>query len=94
MVKKSRRQFTTEQKVAILRRHLIDKVSVSDLCEEMGGGMGDAARGGAKKMAMSAQQPGMGMESEMGGMGPGVGKKKAPKKSKGMAPAAPPMRAE
>jgi len=29
-----RRKFTTEQKVAILRRHLIDKVAVSQLCEE------------------------------------------------------------
>lgn len=29
-----RRQFSTEQKVAILRRHLADKVAVSDLCDE------------------------------------------------------------
>jgi transposase-like protein len=29
-----RRKFTTDQKVAILRRHLVDKVPVSDLCEE------------------------------------------------------------
>ena len=32
--KRSRRQFSTEQKVAILRRHLIDKVPISDLCNE------------------------------------------------------------
>ena len=32
--KKKRRQFTTEQKTAILRRHLVDKVPVSELCEE------------------------------------------------------------
>jgi transposase-like protein len=32
--KPSRRRFTTEQKVAILRRHLVDKVPVSDLCDE------------------------------------------------------------
>lgn len=32
--KRSRRQFRTEQKVAILRRHLVDKVPVSDLCDE------------------------------------------------------------
>lgn len=32
--KRSRRQFHTEQKVAILRRHLVDKVPVSDLCDE------------------------------------------------------------
>jgi transposase len=29
-----RRKFTTEQKVAIIRRHLVDKVPVSQLCEE------------------------------------------------------------
>ena len=29
-----RRNHTTEQKLAILRRHLADKVAVSDLCEE------------------------------------------------------------
>lgn len=29
-----RRNFTAEQKVAIVRRHLIDKVPISDLCEE------------------------------------------------------------
>jgi transposase len=29
-----RRKYTTEQKVAIIRRHLVDKVPVSDLCEE------------------------------------------------------------
>ena len=33
-VKRSRRMFSTEQKVAILRRHLVDKVPVSDLCDE------------------------------------------------------------
>src|ERR671930_335773 len=32
--KRSRRQFTTEQKAGILRRHLVDKVPVSDLCSE------------------------------------------------------------
>jgi propionate--CoA ligase len=30
--KRNRRKFTTEQKVGILRRHLVDKVPVSDLC--------------------------------------------------------------
>jgi transposase len=29
------RQFTTEQKVTLLRRHLIDLVPVSKLCEEV-----------------------------------------------------------
>jgi transposase len=32
--KRSRRHFTTEQKVAFLKRHLVDKVLVSDLCNE------------------------------------------------------------
>jgi transposase-like protein len=32
--KRSRRHFTTEQKVALLKRHLAEKVPVSDLCNE------------------------------------------------------------
>jgi transposase-like protein len=31
---KSRRHFEGTEKVAILKRHLIDKVAVSDLCDE------------------------------------------------------------
>jgi transposase-like protein len=34
--KRSRRHFTIEQKVAILKRHMVDKVPVSDLCNELG----------------------------------------------------------
>jgi transposase-like protein len=34
--RRSRRHFTTEQKVAILERHMVDKVPVSDLCNELG----------------------------------------------------------
>lgn len=34
--KRTRRQFITEQKAAVLRRHLVDKVAVSDLCDELG----------------------------------------------------------
>ena len=34
MSKQKRRRFTPEQKAAILRRHLVDKVAVSDLCDE------------------------------------------------------------
>src|SRR5689334_17911113 len=30
--KRSRRTYTTEQKVAILREHLVDKVPVSEVC--------------------------------------------------------------
>ena len=30
---KSRRKFTAEQKAAILREHLIDRISVADLCD-------------------------------------------------------------
>jgi len=32
--RKPRRHFTGAEKVAILKRHLLDKVAVSDLCEE------------------------------------------------------------
>ncbi len=34
MPRKPRRNFTTDQKVAILRRHFVDKVAISDLCAE------------------------------------------------------------
>jgi hypothetical protein len=34
MSKTSRRKFTIEQRAAILGRHLVDKVSVSDLCDQ------------------------------------------------------------
>jgi transposase-like protein len=34
MPRKRRRSFTAEQKAAILRRHHVDKVPVSELCEE------------------------------------------------------------
>jgi transposase len=33
---KPRRHFTGAEKVAILKRHLIDKVPISDLCDELG----------------------------------------------------------
>lgn len=36
MSKKTRRKFTAEQKAAVVRRHLIDKVPVSNLCDEYG----------------------------------------------------------
>jgi len=35
-MKKERKHYTAEEKVAILRRHLLDKVPVSDLREELG----------------------------------------------------------
>jgi transposase len=35
-MKRERKHYTAEEKVAILRRHLLDKVAVSDLCEELG----------------------------------------------------------
>ena len=35
MNKQPRRHFAEPEKVAILKRHLIDKVSVSDLCDEL-----------------------------------------------------------
>jgi len=33
-MRKPRKSYTPTQKVAILRRHLIDRVRVSDLCDE------------------------------------------------------------
>src|SRR5580704_10971751 len=35
-MRKERKHFTPEEKVAILRRHLVDKTPVSELCEELG----------------------------------------------------------
>jgi transposase len=35
-MRKQRKHYTPEEKVAILRRHLLDKVPVSDLCDELG----------------------------------------------------------
>ncbi len=32
---RSRRQFTADEKAAVVRRHLVDKVPVSDLCDEL-----------------------------------------------------------
>jgi len=31
-----RKHFTPEQKLTIVRRHLLEKVPVSDLCDELG----------------------------------------------------------
>lgn len=33
-MRKERKHYSSEEKVAILRRHLLDKVPVADLCEE------------------------------------------------------------
>ena len=33
-MRKARKNYTPQEKVAILRRHLIDQVAVSDLCDE------------------------------------------------------------
>jgi transposase len=35
-MRKERKQYSADEKVAVLRRHLLDKVPVSDLCEELG----------------------------------------------------------
>src|SRR6266567_4780606 len=35
-MKKDRKHYTAEEKVSILRRHLLDKVPISELCEELG----------------------------------------------------------
>ncbi len=36
MSTKKRRHFSPEQKVRILRRHLLDKAPISDICDEYG----------------------------------------------------------
>jgi len=33
---RSRRSFTAQEKLTAVRRHLVDKVPVSDLCDELG----------------------------------------------------------
>jgi transposase-like protein len=35
-MKKQRKQYTPEEKVAILRRHLVEKEAISKLCDEVG----------------------------------------------------------
>jgi len=35
-MRKERKHYTAEEKEAILRRHLLDMIPVSDLCEELG----------------------------------------------------------
>jgi len=35
-MKNERRKFTGEEKMAILRRHLVDKMPVSDVCDQAG----------------------------------------------------------
>jgi transposase len=35
-MKKQRKYYTSEEKVAILRRHLLDKEPISKLCDELG----------------------------------------------------------
>jgi transposase len=35
-VKKARKHYTAEEKVAVLRRHLLEQESVSKLCDELG----------------------------------------------------------
>jgi transposase-like protein len=36
MPKKSRKYYTPEEKIALLRKHLVEKVAVSQICEEQG----------------------------------------------------------
>ena len=35
-MRKERKHFTPEEKVAILRRHLVDRAPISELCEDLG----------------------------------------------------------
>ena len=54
-MKKQRKHYTPEEKVAILRRHLLEQVPISELCEKHGRWPSDvdrerrrARRGGSK----------------------------------------------
>jgi transposase len=33
--KRTRRHFSAQEKVAVLKRHLVDKIPISDLCDEL-----------------------------------------------------------
>ncbi len=35
-MRKKRKQYSAQEKVAILRKHLLDKIPVSELCDEYG----------------------------------------------------------
>ena len=35
-MRKRRKQYSAQEKVAILRKHLLDKIPVSELCDEYG----------------------------------------------------------
>ena len=35
-MRKPRKNYTAEEKVAVLKRHLVEKTPVSDLCDELG----------------------------------------------------------
>ena len=35
-MRKKRKQYSAQEKVAILRKHLLDKIPVSDICDEYG----------------------------------------------------------
>ena len=52
-MKKRRKHYTPEEKVAILRRHLVEGVPISDLCDESGlharrASAGDSGRAGSE----------------------------------------------
>ena len=36
MMAKQRKHYTSQEKVAVLRRHLLEHIPVSELCEELG----------------------------------------------------------
>jgi hypothetical protein len=54
-MRKERKHFNAEEKVAILRRHLLDKVPVSDLCEELACGQRCSTAGGWRRLGSSGR---------------------------------------
>lgn len=57
-MRKERKQFTPEEKGAILKRHLVDKARGSELYQELGGHFGHCARRARSKTAHSVQYSG------------------------------------
>jgi transposase-like protein len=57
-MKKQRKHYTPEEKVAILRRHLLEKEPISKLCDELGlqpAGRRSSSRNGAAAFEQKAR---------------------------------------
>jgi transposase-like protein len=59
-MKKQRKHYLPEEKVAILRRHLLDKEPISALCDELGIHSAPESRGWCILRARKAQNGNLG----------------------------------